>query len=226
MSSGLEIRDPIHGFIYRDPHEAEIIDTTVFQRLRRLRQLALANLVYPGAVHTRFEHSLGAFWVAKKTCSRLLHEESEIRLVTLSALLHDIGHGPFSHVSEDIFEEFTDKEKFGLKPKQQIHEVITAKLILENKELSYLLSQREREQIVGLLEGTYGSSVLQNIVSGPIDVDKQDYLLRDSYFCGVKYGLYDLDRLVNTLRIHKDSFDRYLALSEDGVHALEQFCVS
>lgn len=226
MGVGLEIRDPIHGFIFREPHEQEIIDTPIFQRLRRLKQLALAILVYPGAVHTRFDHSLGAYYLAQKVAGRLLKSAAEKRLVRLAALLHDIGHGPFSHVSEDIFEECSDREKLGLKPKQQIHEAITAKLILADKDLSYLLSNKEREQIIHLLDGTSGPSILKSMISGPIDVDKMDYLLRDSYFCGVQYGIYDVERLIDTLLVHEDSYDRHLAISWDGVHVLEQFVLA
>src|SRR5579872_2692020 len=226
MSTDLEIRDPVHGFIFREPHEQEITDTPIFQRLRKLKQLALATLVYPGAVHTRFDHSLGAFFVAQQTGERLLRSDAERRLVRLAALLHDIGHGPFSHVSEEVFEDFAEQAKFVLKPKQQVHEAITAQLIMGNKSLQYFLSDRERERIVGLLEGTYGPGILKEIVSGPIDVDKQDYLLRDSYFCGVKYGIYDRDRLTGCLRVYEDSYDRSLALSAEGVNVLEQFVLA
>ena len=121
MSSGLEIRDPIHGFIYREPHEQEIVDSSTFQRLRRLRQLALANLVYPGANHTRFDHSLGAFHVAGRLAQRFGLDATETRLIRLAALLHDIGHAPFSHVSEPILKKHSG-DKIGLKPKQQVHE--------------------------------------------------------------------------------------------------------
>jgi len=124
MSFGLEIRDPIHGFIYREPKEKKIVDTRVFQRLRLLKQLALANLVYPGAMHSRFEHSLGAFHIAREISKRLLpNNESDQELVRLAALLHDVGHDPFSHVSEPILQKFS---KAKLDPeKQQIHEVIS-----------------------------------------------------------------------------------------------------
>ena len=96
MLDNLEIRDPVHGFVYRDSHERDIIDTKVFQRLRSLHQLALAHLVYPGAVHTRFDHSLGAFHVAAGLAKVLVDSESDKRLVRLATLLHDVGHGPFS----------------------------------------------------------------------------------------------------------------------------------
>jgi uncharacterized protein len=199
MGSGLELRDPIHGFVYREPLEQRIIDTSVFQRLRRLRQLALESLVYPGAVHTRFDHSIGAVHIARGICSKLLPDEDTKRLVRLAALLHDIGHGPFSHVSEPLLQQFSDKSKLKGKNLDEIHELISWEVIRNNRELARLLSEEDREHIVGLLSGTYGYSLYKDIVSGPIDVDKQDYLLRDSHFCGVKYGLYDQGRLNDTL---------------------------
>lgn len=226
MPSKLEIRDPIHGFIQREPHEQEIIDTPVFQRLRKIKQLAMASLVYPGALHTRFDHSIGAFHVASRVAARLLTSSTEARLVRLAALLHDIGHGPYSHVSEDILERFAVRKKLRVEPGRQIHEVLTEEIILRDADLARLLSPKEREQVVGLLNGKWGDTVLKSIISGPLDVDKQDYLLRDSYFCGVKYGVYDLDRLGENLCIHEDGEDRFLALSSDGVHVLEQFVLA
>src|SRR5690348_14610910 len=98
MIESLEIRDPVHGFIHREPYERDLIDTKLLQRLRSLHQLALAYFVYPGATHTRFDHSLGAFHVATGLANVLVESESERRLVRLATLLHDVGHGPFSHV--------------------------------------------------------------------------------------------------------------------------------
>ena len=222
-----ELRDPIHGFISRHDPEDQIIDCKVFQRLRRLKQLALASLVYPGALHTRFEHFIGAMHVADRIAHAINLNEEDTRLVRLSALLHDIGHGPFSHVSEPILSSFRDTTRVKLKPNEQIHELLTRAIILNDHDLGYVLSKRELEHIAGILEGTYGDSVLKGIVSGPLDADKQDYLLRDSYFCGVKYGVFDLDRLLETLRINKDSTgERFLTISEAGTHALEQFVLA
>lgn len=225
MSFELEIRDPIHGFIYREPKEKKLVDTQVFQRLRRLKQLALASLVYPGAVHSRFEHSLGAFHIAREISARLLPSESDRELVRLAALLHDIGHGPFSHVSEPILQKFSTL-KFD-PDKQQIHEIISSKIIETNRELLRILGEDQCVDIVRLLSGKYGYRVLKDIVSGPLDVDKQDYLLRDSYFCGVKYGVFDLHRLVGALRVHKDADEeQYLAISSDGINSVEQFVLA
>jgi uncharacterized protein len=226
MGLGLELRDPIHGFIYREPLEHRIIDTAVFQRLRRLRQLALASLVYPGAVHTRFDHSIGALHLARAICAKLLPNEDSRRLVRLAALLHDVGHGPFSHVSEPLLQRYSDKSKLKVKNQDEVHELISWGIIQNNSELARLLSEEDREHIVGLLSGSYGYSLYKDIVSGPIDVDKQDYLLRDSHFCGVKYGLYDQGRLTDTLVAHADADDQILALTQDGIHPLEQFVLA
>ncbi len=226
MSSELEIRDPVHGFIFREPTEQGIIDTSIFQRLRRLRQLALAYLVYPGAVHTRFEHSLGAFHVACRVAKQLHLPAEEERLVRLAALLHDIGHGPFSHVSEDVLKKHSNKEKIKLGQKQQVHELITAQILRSNDELGQWILEKDRAKIIGIIEGQSGYSILHDIVSGPLDADKQDYLLRDSHFCGVRYGIYDIDFLIGSLRLHADADDKYLAISRNGIYALEQFVLA
>jgi HD superfamily phosphohydrolase len=221
---GRELRDPIHGFIARTELEQELIDSSVFQRLRRIRQLALASLVYPGALHTRFDHSIGAMHVAGKIADAVGLDSEESRLVRLAALLHDIGHGPFSHVSEPILETFASIPRE--KRQKQIHEMLTDRIISTDKSLARVLSDRDREHIIGILDGVRDDSVMKDIVSGPLDADKQDYLLRDSYFCGVKYGVYDLDRLIGTLCTHIDKEDRYLAIDDDGVNALEQFVLA
>jgi HD superfamily phosphohydrolase len=227
MGVRLEIRDPVHGFICREPTERDVMDTRVFQRLRRLRQLALAALVYPGATHSRFEHSLGAFHLAGKMAVALDVPETERPLLRLAALLHDIGHGPFSHVTEPILRKHTDAKKFGSDVKEaKIHELISWRIIQADPELKRLISDKHREQIIGLLRGTWGHTYLREIVSGPLDVDKQDYLLRDSLFCGVKYGVYDQERLMDTLVVLNDRDDRVLAIANDGIHALEQFVLA
>lgn len=221
-----ELRDPIHGFIHRNDLEQAIIDTPVFQRLRRIKQLAMAFLVYPGAVHTRFDHSIGAMHVAGEIADSLSLDPEDVRIVRLAALLHDIGHGPFSHVSEPVLTRFYNAEKIQAKPNQQIHELLTRDILLKDASLRRLISEVERERVVGVLEGSFGDQLLKSIVSGPLDADKQDYLLRDSYFCGVNYGTYDIGRLSETLTVRSDGYDRFLSLTRDGVHALEQFVLA
>jgi len=223
-----EVRDPVHGFIYRSSLEQELIDTPVMQRLRRIKQLAMAYLVYPGALHTRFDHSLGVFCLADKLTNKLFggKDAEERRALKLAALLHDVGHGPFSHVSESIVDKFYDKEKVHLKEDEKVHERITIGIIKHNPTLQRLLSAREIEEVTGILEGTRGEPLFRNIISGPLDVDKQDYLLRDSYFCGVKYGVFDIDRMLDILIKMDENKNQLLAVSEDGVHTLEQFVLA
>src|ERR1019366_3390468 len=122
---------------------------------------------------------------------------------------------------------FNSKEKLGLGPKDQIHESFSRQIILTDQSLQRFISDKEREQIVGLLDGSWGHSILRSIMSGPLDADKQDYLLRDSYFCGVKYGVYDLQQLHKELQVVEDpSQGKQLMISSDGVHALEQFVLA
>ncbi len=217
MADKFELRDPIHGFIQRGD-EKKIIDSRLFQRLRHIKQLAMANLAYPSALHTRFEHSIGTMHVAGRIAEQLELSHEELRLIRRAALLHDFGHGPFSHVSEEVLR--------GVSGKKQIHELITRDLILNCPDLDGPLSGDDRLKIAGLIDGSEGDSLVKGILSGPLDADKQDYLLRDSYFCGVKYGVYDLDRLIGTLYVQPDGYDRQLAITSDGVYALEQFIIA
>jgi uncharacterized protein len=223
----MEIRDPIHGFINPTDTEIKIIDTPIVQRLRRIKQLAMAYLVYPGANHTRFDHSLGVMYVAKELSKKLLpsqEDEDKRRIIGYAALLHDIGHGPFSHTSEYILDRYYDNKS---NPTEKIHEKITAKLVDINSSLIKLISEAERKQIIQIIEGkSPGISIIKEIVSGPLDADKLDYLLRDSYFCGVKYGLFDIRRLMNTLTSVQDSNDYHVGIEQDGVHSLEQYTLA
>jgi len=220
-----EIRDPIYGFIVPAEMEFEIINTSIFQRLRKIKQLAMAHLVYPGANHTRFEHSLGVFYIASLMANKLLKDNpDQQRVVRFAALLHDIGHGPFSHISEEILERYFDGAGTA---REKIHEKITASLIIKNPELSKLMGPVEREKVTGLLSGSrIDVTLMKEIVSGPLDADKMDYLLRDSYFCGVQYGKYDLDRLLNTISSYEDNNDIHLCIQYDGVNSLEQFILA
>lgn len=221
----MRIRDPIHNFVQVPDEFAGIVDSAVMQRLRGIRQLALANHVYPGALHTRFDHTLGVTHVAREMAKSLRVTDEELRLITLAALLHDSGHGPFSHVAEQSLDRFGDKSK--LKPDQaqhKIHEAVTAQIIQTDPTLCQLLTDTEREQVVALLGDWKGRVVMKQIVSGPLDADKQDYLLRDSFFCGVQYGHYDLAQLHRSLVLPDPEGE--LMIGEDGVHAVEQFVLA
>ncbi|RJP94110.1 MAG: HD domain-containing protein [Desulfobacteraceae bacterium] len=225
MSEAREIRDPVFNFIRLTGTEADIVNSTVFQRLRGIRQLAFANLVYPGALHTRFEHSLGVCHITNMMAKALNVSDEEERLLRLAALLHDIGHGPFSHISEDILEIYSKKDES--QGTYKIHEAITADIIKQNQELNKHISESDRDKIIKILASGYGDPLLHSIVSGPLDADKQDYLLRDSYFCGVKYGVFDLSQLHRELKPVRDEIEgKYLMISQDGVHALEQFVLA
>ncbi len=227
MAEGTRVRDPIHNFISLTEDECKLIATPLLQRLRRIRQLAMASLVYPGALHTRFDHTLGVCHVAASMAQQLKLEPDETSLVRLAALLHDLGHGPFSHVSENVLEKYAFRGSLqGDQKKEKIHEVITSHLINHDRAIVGLIGEDRCSRIVRLLTSGYGQPVLKSIVSGPLDADKQDYLLRDSYFCGVPYGVFDLHQLHRSLALNGLDDEKDLAVSEDGVRALEQFVLA
>lgn len=223
----MKIRDPVHNFLDLPDEFAPLVNSAVLQRLRGVRQLALASLVYPGALHTRFDHSLGVTHVAGMMSEVLRLEAEERRLVQLAALLHDIGHGPFSHVSEASLRRYADI--LSLKKNQnpnKIHELVTTQIIESNRELSRLVSEDDRDHVVQLLGEGYGRRVLRQIVSGPLDADKQDYLLRDSRFSGVEYGIFDLHQLHRSLILFGVEGDQEILIAQDGVHPAEQFMLA
>ena len=227
-----EMRDPIHGFIKVSRKERDLIDTKVFQRLRRIRQLAMTFLVYPGALHTRFDHSIGVMHIAGRICNKLQESEpnridaKDITLVRLAALLHDIGHGPFSHVSEHLLDESTYDKTDKDKPREKIHEKITVDIIQTDPEINTILCNEERDFVIEMIEGKEKRwDWRRDIVSSELDADKMDYLLRDSYFAGVKYGLYDLEKLIESCLITKRP-NTPLAISSKGIYALEQLLLA
>lgn len=225
MPEAIEIRDPIFGFIELTSRECNIVDLLIFQRLRGIHQLAMAYLVYPGALHTRFDHSLGVCHIAGLVCKAVGINRDDTEIVRLAALLHDLGHGPFSHVSEYCLERFCQQN--DIRRTKKIHELITCDIIQMYPDICKIIARNEREQIVKLLQHKLGEPDLESIISGPLDADKQDYLLRDSYFCGVKYGVFDLHQLHRTL-CRRDSNDgsKYLMVDKDGVHTLEQYILA
>lgn len=217
-----EIRDTIHGFVYRSEQEEALIDSKVFQRLRGIKQLALANLVYPGALHTRFDHSIGVMHIGGRMAEQLGLNKEDKEIVRLACLLHDIGHGPFSHVSEEVLEKFSPIPESS--EREEIHEKITCNIIKFSKELDLL--DKQREQIIDLVQTNKRENIKKGIITGPIDADKQDYLLRDSYYCGVKYGVFDLERLIESLNPIDVGIEKLIGIKESGVHAIEQFVIS
>ena len=227
-----ELRDPLHGLIRVTDQEIAVINTRVVQRLRRIKQLAMADLVYPGAVHTRFEHSLGTLYVAQRILDRLKERGVEIgndeeRIVRLSALLHDVGHGPFSHVAEDLLVEHYDPCKVGTAVvREKIHEKITVDVVTKWQEFNDLLSIEERKGIQGIIEGSRRRDVLRDIVSSNLDADKMDYLLRDGHYAGVNYGTFDFEKVIESCVRHESGEQTFLHIEEDGVFAVEQLVVA
>ena len=229
------IRDPIHGFIEYNELEEKIINTRVFQRLRNIKQLAFAHYVYPGALHTRFDHSLGVMHLANKMAKRLFTGEGyreRIETIRLAGLLHDIGHGPFSHVSEQLLEENTsnlDDLKKEYKA-ANAHELMSILIIQYHDEIDDILNDKSiKEGVIQLIKESENSEgfLEKDIVSGPLDADKLDYILRDSYFAGVKYGVFDIEKLIESMvPIPISSTEKRVGIREEGVFALEQFLLA
>ncbi|MFH1418081.1 MAG: HD domain-containing protein [Planctomycetota bacterium] len=227
MGKDFRVRDPVHDFVCLREEEVRLIGVPVFQRLRGIRQLAMADLVYPGALHTRFDHSLGVCHVAGLLAEQLGLGDHDVRLVRLAALLHDLGHGPFSHVSENALERYGKRSKLepGQK-KEKIHELVTARMIRHDSEIVRILGQDTCDEIAKLLGDGHGQPANRAIVSGPLDADKQDYLLRDSRFCGVTYGVFDIHQLHRSLILEGPEDDKELMIASDGVHAVEQYVLA
>lgn len=223
----VQIRDPVHDFISLREKEHRLLATAALQRLRGIRQLALASLIYPGAVHTRFDHTLGVMHVAGLMAKALGLREDDIATVRLAALLHDIGHGPFSHVSENALERYANRNTLtNTQQKEKIHERVTGLMIEDDPEIVHVLGGNDCEKVVRLLSTGCGESVLRQVVSGPLDADKQDYLLRDSHFCGVQYGIFDYHQLHRSLVSVPVNHDHVLMIKADGVHAVEQYVLA
>lgn len=215
----------MHGLLPLFAKEWQVVDTAAFQRLRGVQQLAYTHLVYPGARHSRFEHCLGAAHIAGRTAESVNKEAGEdvldVEKVRLAALVHDIGHGPFSHVSEMVYEKRTGRS--------HIHEAISAAIVSHDQELSQIIDDETRQWVSELLSGTgHGArrSAARDLVAGPADIDKLDYLLRDSHYCGVNYGRYDLDKVVEAARYQEDVAGSKLAYHMDGIYAIEEMLLA
>jgi HD superfamily phosphohydrolase len=225
------IRDPVHDFICLSSKEADVIDSPIFQRLRGIRQLAFAHLVYPGAHHTRFEHSLGVCHLAGKMAKQLNLDNEQLPLIRLAALVHDIGHGPFSHVSEKALDLYANVDHItqpSATNVTHIHELLTQDFIRNDPDLKGLIGEADCNKIALLLAKGYDDPLLKALISGPLDSDKQDYLLRDTHYCGVKYGIFDVEQMHRALIAFTDPGDQstQLMISKDGIHALEQFVMA
>ena len=239
-----EFRDSVHGFITVYEHERKIIDTWEFQRLRRIHQLGLQSFIYHGAEHSRFGHSLGVMHLAGEATKKIFDKNKQelteslgeretnsaalgnrlYLAARLAGLLHDIGHAPFSHPGEaKLFPRKLDNEKLG-------HEDYGV-AIIRNSEIASIIDEYKdktgvsTEDVTNILDKNrvFDVPFVKELISSPWDVDKMDYLLRDSIYCGVEYGRYDLRRLIDTLILDNGYLDRslHLAIEDGGVHTIE-----
>ena len=218
LPTEIVFKDPVHDYIHvRHQLILDLIDSKEVQRLRRIKQLGTTQYTFHGAEHSRFAHSLGVYELARKICDRFVRnypeewDDSE-RLVTLcAALLHDIGHGPFSHTFEKIFN--TD------------HEELTTQIILdEESEVNQILrrvSPSFPNEVASVITGEYPNPQVVQLISSQIDADRMDYLKRDAYYTGVTYGMFDLSRILRVIRPYKDG----IAFQYQGMHAVEDYIV-
>jgi hypothetical protein len=225
-----EFRDPVHGFIRLEDHEAKLVDSEPFQRLRRISQLGLTSYVYHGAEHSRFGHSLGCMHLAsqafdgvtEKHRSDLGWSENDVaakrRLVRVAALLHDVGHGPFSHAGEK-----------GLFVQPRKHDHYSVALVTSSPLADIIEDCAEgtgvrSSDVADLLDKSalIPHQFLRELISGELGADRMDYLARDSLFCGVKYGVFDAPRLIDCLILKEEKGGGFvLALDGGGLHAAE-----
>ena len=236
MAPTQEYRDPLYGFIEVDELEQRIIDTHAFQRLRGIVQLGTTPLVYPSGHHTRFEHALGTMDTSSELYDRLTRRQDTLdilgwnkttldfnrRVLRLAALLHDIGHAPFSHATEELF------------PGSKLHEDYSYDLITGSELgdlISHELGNDSKERVAGIAIGKtrhQEDSFLSELLAGDIGTDRVDYLARDSHHLGVAYGRFDRHRLFNTLRVRHNETTQgpELAITEGGLHAVEGFLLA
>ncbi|CAM3958323.1 HD domain-containing protein [Cohnella lubricantis] len=211
-------KDPVHHSVYvHDMTIWKLINTPEFQRLRRIRQLGTTYLTFHGAEHSRFSHSLGVYEITRKIINQFERNgykdwPQEEKLVSLCAsLLHDVGHGPFSHAIEHVFQ--TDHEKW------------TCDIVLGDTSINRVLREAGEEfpdKVASVIRKTYDKPIVVSLVSSQMDADRMDYLLRDAYFTGVNYGSFDLDRLLRVMRPHKDA----IVVKESGMHAVEAYLMA
>ena len=202
------IKDPVHGYVEVEKFALALLDSPALQRLRYIKQLGFSYLVYPGANHTRFEHSLGTMFLAEVACRRFGLSDHERTLVVAAALLHDIGHGPFSHASEPLMEKFLHRT----------HDDIER--IVEDQVGNQLrASGIDPDELCSVVKGKHP---LSGIIHGDLDVDRMDYLLRDAYYTGAPYGTVDAQRLIR----HLIQTPEGTVLDENGVNAAESLLIA
>lgn len=206
------INDPVYGFITIDDELInQVIAHPYFQRLRRINQMAMANLVYPGAVHSRLHHALGAYHLMCNALSELKNKGVEItpaeeQAAKIAILLHDTGHGPFSHALENVLIEGMQHEKISLLIMEELNKQFNGRLQLT----------------LEIFTDKYHKKFLYQLISGQLDVDRMDYLTRDSFFSGVNEGVIGYDRILKMLTVHNGE----LMVEEKGIYSIEKFLVA
>lgn len=206
------INDPVYGFIsIPDDLVFDVVEHSYFQRLRRIRQLGLTFYVYPAAVHTRFQHALGSVHLMTTALEIIQRkgyalEEKDWKGAILAILLHDIGHGPFSHALEDVFVDNTDHEKLSL-------------LFMEELNIEF---NGELDTAIAIFSGTHPKKFLHQLVSSQLDMDRLDYLRRDSFFTGVTEGSIGSERIIKMLRVVDDE----LVVDRKGIYSIEKFLIA
>jgi len=223
------IRDSIHGNIKIEGMFLDLLSTPEIQRLHSVKQLGLAHLVFPGAHHTRLEHSLGAYNMALKASEMLNLDESESELVTCAALLHDIGHGPFSHTLEAILGNSLDVDHVDLTERLLFgeYEIFDSreKEFISSPSIHEILSKNNINQryVADIIKGKMlRRPYLSQLLDSAIDVDQLDYLIRDAYYTGVAYGMIDIERFIQTLVVSDDR----LAIARKGVGVVENILMA
>ena len=222
LSETKVLKDPVHSYIHINYEVVwNCLDSKEFQRLRRIRQLGGDFQVYPTAEHSRFSHSLGVYEIVRRMVTEIkslsveLNEYDKI-CVMLAGLLHDVGHGPFSHAFEHVT--------------KHSHEDYTAKIILGETGLNQVLTEvspRLPEDIVSIIEHNHPNDILNQIISGQLDADRMDYLLRDSYFSATSYGQFDLERILRTMRVRKiDENKKALVVKYTGIHSVKDYIMA
>ncbi|MGN7361010.1 HD domain-containing protein [Paenibacillus sp. SAF-054] len=211
-------KDPVHNYIHVQHSTIwRLINTTEFQRLRRIRQLGTSYLTFHGAEHSRFSHSLGVYEITRRIISQFERSgytdwpNGERLLALCAALLHDLGHGPFSHSIEEAF--------------HMDHEDWTRRIILGDTEVNAILTEVAADfpaKVASVIAKDYANPIVVNLVSSPLDADRMDYLLRDAYYTGVNYGTIDIDRILRMLRPYQGR----VVVKESGMHAVEDYLMS
>lgn len=251
MTLPLEIRDPIHGPIQVSPKELDIIDSPYVQRLRGIRQLGFAEMAFPGATHNRYSHSLGAFHLAGKAFDQIFQEfdwaSREERLhfrsvLRMAALLHDVGHGPLSHAIEQAMP--LKSEVVGSGEGQARHEDYTFVILMRsslNQKLKETFSEELPEMVAALIDKDESKTklfragdskplnlfpLLSSLISGEMDVDRMDYLVRDSLYCGTPYGNFDREWIFSNLSYIEKDESVFLALDSRAIYSFEDFLLS